>query len=43
MLGSPLSPPRPGKVPIFLNHGLAGNAWSWLFLPDNGSLGMNNL
>lgn len=37
--GSKKSPPRPGKIPVYLQHGLLDSSAGWVIMGTNNSLG----
>lgn len=40
--GSPSSPPRPGKIPVYLQHGLLDSSGGWVIMGVKNSLGKIN-
>lgn len=39
--GSPSSPPREGKIPVYLQHGLLDSSAGWVIMGVKQSLGKN--
>lgn len=40
--GSPTSPPRAGKQPVFLMHGLLDSSATWILMKPKSGLGKQN-